>query len=295
VELSFSPGRIDPTNAAFLDSRKPLAGEFEFLGKKLIVVGNHFNSKGGDNPLFGRMQPPILFSEAQRLQQAQVVNDFVDSALALDPNANVLVIGDLNDFHFSAPLATVAGGVMTNLIDTLPAAEQYTYVFEGNSQVLDNFLVTANPLMTPWSFDIVHANAEFAPANRVTDHDPLVGRFCLDSTAPSLTVTASPNILWPANQKYTLVDFLVVVSDDADPNTVVTLVSVTSDEPDSGIWPGDKPHDIVIRNDRKILLRAERDPRGDGRVYTITYQAADACGNVTMTSATVSVPRRPPM
>ena len=27
-------------------------------GKKVFVIANHFNSKGGDEPLFGRFQPP---------------------------------------------------------------------------------------------------------------------------------------------------------------------------------------------------------------------------------------------
>lgn len=84
-ELSISPGRIDPTNAAFDDSRKPLAGEFTWNGRPLFVVANHWNSKGGDQPLFGQFQPPTLFSEAQRIQQAQAVNDFVDAVLVVDP------------------------------------------------------------------------------------------------------------------------------------------------------------------------------------------------------------------
>ncbi len=37
-QLSFSPGRIDPTNPAFNTSRKPLAGEFTFIGNKLFVI-----------------------------------------------------------------------------------------------------------------------------------------------------------------------------------------------------------------------------------------------------------------
>ena len=91
-ELSSSPGRIDPTNTAFNASRKPLAGEFTFNGHRLFVIANHFNSKGGDNPLFGRFQPPVFSSEVQRHQQAQIVNNFVDAILAIDPNANVVVL-----------------------------------------------------------------------------------------------------------------------------------------------------------------------------------------------------------
>ena len=51
TQLQYSPGRIDPTNAAFNDSRKPLAAEFTFNGRHLFVIANHFNSKGGDQPL----------------------------------------------------------------------------------------------------------------------------------------------------------------------------------------------------------------------------------------------------
>ena len=59
-QLLYSPGRLDPTNPAFSDSRKPLAGEFLFGNQRLFVVANHLNSKGGDTPLFGKVQPPVL-------------------------------------------------------------------------------------------------------------------------------------------------------------------------------------------------------------------------------------------
>ena len=49
------------------NSRKPLAAEFRYRGKPLFVIGNHFNSKGGDDPTFGRFQPPRRrSSEVQR-------------------------------------------------------------------------------------------------------------------------------------------------------------------------------------------------------------------------------------
>jgi hypothetical protein len=49
-------------------------------------------------------------------------------------------------------------------------------------------------------------------------------------------------------------------------------------------------NDIVIVDDTQFLLRAERSALGDGRVYTITYQVTDDCGNTTTASATVTVP-----
>ena len=61
--LSFSPGRVDPQDPAFVDTRKSLAGEFRLHGKKVFVIANHFSSKTADDPLFGRVQPPIRASE----------------------------------------------------------------------------------------------------------------------------------------------------------------------------------------------------------------------------------------
>jgi hypothetical protein len=181
VELNYSPVRIDPTNAAFTDSRKPLAAEFMFNGQKLIVVVNHFNSKGGDDALFGRYQPPVLASETQRIQQAQVVNDFIDSVLALDANARVIVAGDLNDFQFSNPLATLKGSpaVLTSMIESLPADEQYTYNYDGNAQVLDHILASAKLILEGALADIVHLNSEYPDATRYTDHDPVLVRFTI--------------------------------------------------------------------------------------------------------------------
>jgi uncharacterized protein len=180
-QLTFSPGRIDPTNTAFTTSRKPLAGEFMYNGHHVFVVANHFNSKGGDQPLFGRFQPPTRSSEVQRHQQAQIVHDFVASILALDSNADVVVLGDLNDFDFSETLTILrSDGALVELMDALPVNERYTYDFEGNSQSLDHILVSPHlNTSTAPDYDIVHVNAEFA--DQASDHDPQVARFTLPS------------------------------------------------------------------------------------------------------------------
>ena len=174
VRLSSSPGRIRPGDAAWTNTRKPLLGEFTFNGQKLFVIANHFSSKGGDQPLFGRNQPPVLGSETRRIQQAQIVNNFVDAILAADANANIVVLGDFNDFEFSTALTTLKGGVLTALIETLPAGERYSYVFDGNSQTLDHILLSGNLMSKPLEFDVVHVNSEFAV--QASDHDPQVVR-----------------------------------------------------------------------------------------------------------------------
>ena len=178
VQLVYSPGRIDPANPAWSASRKPLAAEFRYRGQTIFVIVNHFNSKGGDQPLFGRFQPPARPTEVQRHQQAQVVNDFVDQILAGFKNARIVVLGDINDFEFSRTVEILKGEVLTNLMDTLPKPERYSYVFEGNSQVLDQVLVSRKLDKRSTSYDVVHVNAEFF--DQASDHDPQVARFVLD-------------------------------------------------------------------------------------------------------------------
>lgn len=177
--LTLNPGRIDPTNSAFNSSRKPLAAEFTFQGEEVIVVNNHFNSKGGDEPLFGKNQPPYLESEAQRVEIANIVNGFVSDIKAKNEDANVVVLGDLNDFEFSAPLATLKGDDLTNLVETLPASERYTYNYQGNAQVLDHILVTNN-LAEEATLDIVNFNSPYMEEHgRASDHDALVAQLDL--------------------------------------------------------------------------------------------------------------------
>jgi predicted extracellular nuclease len=183
LQLTYSPGRIEPTNAAWSNSRKPLAGEFRYNGQTLFVIANHFNSKGGDDPLYGRFQPPVLNTEAQRREQAQVERDFITALLALDPQARVVALGDLNDFEFSPPLGILKGTDMTALVETLPPGERYTYVFDGNSQALDHTLVSPALLAQVVAYDILHVNAEYV--QRESDHDPQVTRFSLSGTSTS--------------------------------------------------------------------------------------------------------------
>lgn len=177
VTLSVSPGRIAPASEAWSDSRKPLVGEFRFHGKPVFVIGNHFASKGGDQPLHGRYQEPSRSSETKRVQQAAEVNTFVKSLLAADKSAQVVTLGDLNDFAFSPTMsALTAGKALKPLITTLPANEQYSYVYEGNSQTLDHILTS--PGIRRFDYDVVHINAEFA--DQASDHDPQIVRIKVD-------------------------------------------------------------------------------------------------------------------
>jgi len=169
VVFNFDIGRIDPGNSAFTNSRKPLVADFEVDGQQLVLISNHFNSKGGDAPLFGPDQPPERSSEVQRLQQAQAVASFVEGLLAINPSAHIVVMGDLNDFQFADSLGPLYEAGLVNLTHSLAEAERYTYNYQGNSQALDHMFVSSH-LAGLALYDVVHINAEFV--DQISDHDP---------------------------------------------------------------------------------------------------------------------------
>ncbi len=191
VSAAFGPSSPSP-------GREPLVGIFEIAGQQLTIVGNHLKSKRGDDPLFGVNQPPVRISEVQRKAQARVVRDFVNLILDADPEALVIVAGDMNDFEFGEPgegadhpLAILEGGPgevpLTNLVLQEKKAERFTFVFDGNSQVLDHILVSPAALQWLVGADILHFNASY-PAElgevadtplRASDHDPVEARFGL--------------------------------------------------------------------------------------------------------------------
>jgi predicted extracellular nuclease len=177
AHLVASPARIDPGSTAWTNSRVPLVGEFVWKGNTFFAIATHFSSKGGDDPLFGRFQPPTRSSEVARHQQAGEVRAFVDQVLAAEPDARVAVLGDLNDFDFSQTANILVGFGTTALTDlprTLPTNERYTYVFEGNSQVLDHILLSSRFVRDRFQYDVVHTNAEFH--DQISDHDAQVVR-----------------------------------------------------------------------------------------------------------------------
>ena len=111
-----------------------------------------------------------------------------------------------------------------------------------------------------------------------------------DTTPPEFTHSVTPAILWPPNHKMVLITTTWTVKDNCDQSPQVSLISITINEVNDVKGAGRTKDDIQIGNDGSIYLRAERSGAGIGRVYTITYQAADDSGNVTVRSAAVTVP-----
>ncbi len=111
-----------------------------------------------------------------------------------------------------------------------------------------------------------------------------------DTTPPEFTLSVTPDTLWPANHKMVLITPSWTASDICDASPEVSLVSITMNEGNDTKGDGHTTLNIQIGDDGSIYLRAERSGSGSGRIYTITYQAVDDSGNVTVARATVMVP-----
>ena len=206
LTLSANPGRIQPLDSAFANSRKPLAALFVFNGQRVLVIDNHFTSKGGSTSLFGAIQPPINGGADKRTRQAALVNAFIDKAQAAVPDARIAVVGDFNEFNFNPPLLTLTGAdtgtpVVSDLLNTLTPAARYTYVFQGNSQALDHAFVTPALKQALRQIDVVHVNAEFA--EQVSDHDPIRLQFALPDAQARVNCYLPNGRLFPGQGRAT--------------------------------------------------------------------------------------------
>lgn len=193
VEAAFGSSSPSP-------GREPIVGNFDVGGEVITIIGNHFKSKGGDDPLFGANWPPVRSTETQRKAQAEAVRRYVSSRLAEDPNSLIVVAGDLNDFQFGEPgegadhPASILEGFgdeipLTNIINLVRPQDRFTYLYEGNSQVLDHILISPALLRYHVGQNILHFNAGYpysladdpTTAHRSSDHDPVELRLLISN------------------------------------------------------------------------------------------------------------------
>jgi N-acetylneuraminic acid mutarotase len=109
----------------------------------------------------------------------------------------------------------------------------------------------------------------------------------IDKTPPVATLSFAPGVLWPPDGRMAPVTALLSTSDAGSGAVAVSGPVVTSNEAPQGVGP--REPDWVV-SDGKLLLRAERNPQGSGRIYTITYTVTDRAGNTRQVSGLVHVP-----
>ncbi|KAI8986194.1 DNase I-like protein [Trametes punicea] len=188
VTLTFNPGRIDPTNAAWDSSRKPLVAAWETpSGARFFTVNLHLIAKLGGSSTQGDARPPVNGGVEQRISQVQTITasalagpTFIKSLLALDPNASIIVGGDCNEYALTRAVFAPFDGLLTELDGAagVPPVERYTYLFDQNSEQLDHlFLSDAIVGRGELAVEHVHVN-NWAPAlsDRASDHDPSVAQ-----------------------------------------------------------------------------------------------------------------------
>ncbi len=174
ISLSHNPGRIWPNNPGFRNSRKALIAQFDYKGKPLFVIAVHFNSKGEDGALYGAIQPPPEPSLTRRVAQAKAVNDFVKRLLNEDNTAQIVVLGDINDFYWTESALILAGEELKNTAFSIPDCNRYSYIYEGNGQLMDQIFLSSSLYEKLIHFQVLHINTNQFELEAFSDHDPVI-------------------------------------------------------------------------------------------------------------------------
>ncbi len=179
-DLSVNPGRIFPLSEQFRNTRKSIVAQFEFMGEKVFLIGNHLNSKLGDSSFWGERQPPFIGSDEKRHASATLLSQFVRIInLRNDQKANVIVLGDMNaEYNERSMLALENNGELTNLMfqdDLTSPEDRYTHNYNGQSSAIDFIFASKNLMLKKPQLEPIHINSDFM--GRLSDHDPVVSQY----------------------------------------------------------------------------------------------------------------------
>ena len=221
---------------------RPDATVYEF-----VVIVNHLRSLIGieENTAAGRRV------RAKRAAQAEFLAAYVQSRQVADPTERIILVGDFNAFEFNDGFVDVMGTIkgtpapatevveptddlvnpnLTNLIETLPADQRYTYVFDGNAQAIDHALVNAAMLPSVSRFVVAHLDADypniyysdFTRPERLADHDATLAYFDL---TPLPRISIGDTSATEGNAGTTVMTFTVSLS---APSTSTVTVNYTT-------------------------------------------------------------------
>jgi predicted extracellular nuclease len=202
VGFLYKPASVTPVgNNAVLDNvfpfdtntRPPIAQAFEenATGKRVIVVVNHFKSKGSacdGDPDLGDGQGNCNLT---RVEAANRLLEWLGTDPTGTGNEKVLILGDLNAYAKEDPIGVLENAGYSNLVARFLGSGAYSYVFAGESGYLDHALASAALLpfvsgVAEWHINAdepvaLDYNTEFnqpllyhPDSYRSSDHDPVV-------------------------------------------------------------------------------------------------------------------------
>ncbi len=280
-------------------------------GFPVTVIVNHLRSLNGiDSPVDGNRV------RTKRRAQAEFLANLIQARQLADPAERIISVGDYNAFQVNDGYVDVIGTIkgtpapfdevvlasgdlvdpdLTDLVDLIFPHERYSFVFDGNAQVLDHILVNGAAKSRLNRFHYARVNADFPESfrndptrpERISDHDIPVAYFQLPLVITGASVDKP--VLWPPNHKLVLVKVDYDVANNC--GLVFCKLDVTSNEPASGTGSGDTAPDWIVLGPHHVYLRAERAGNGNGRVYTITITCKDLNGNTATETVTVTVPK----
>lgn len=220
VQLGKDTTYLRPDNnvAEFLNDRPPLVlrGTATKGAQNLpfTLVVNHLRSLNGIDDESSLSAGPRV--RAKRAAQANFLAQLVQDELTANPASRIVLVGDFNAFQVNdgyvdvinailgspAPATQVATATtdpaypnLTNVINLLPAAERYSYVFGGSHQALDHVLLNPAARAHFTGGGYARLNADFpetlygdgAVVERFSDHDPA---YAFLTTAANVTAQA---------------------------------------------------------------------------------------------------------
>jgi uncharacterized repeat protein (TIGR01451 family) len=145
----------------------------------VYAIVNHFTSPDRGGPL----------AQSLRIKEAEWNAHLVDRILAANPEAFLILLGNLNEHYDSVPLRMLTEGEnsarrLLNAAQALPPGDRYSVVSQGVSQLLDHILVTPELAVRQVRMDVLHINADYPPADpsqtslyHSSGHDPIVAFF----------------------------------------------------------------------------------------------------------------------
>lgn len=268
-----------PANGdTYLNSRKPLVGVFTFNGETITLIDVHNTSRIGSDALFGMNQPAVNAGDDRRVEQTSFIKTYIEGLVASNPAAKVMVMGDFNAFQFETSVTQLeSGGAVTNLANLLPVNERFSYIFDGNSQLIDHMLASPG-LYAGAQFDVVHVNSHQAVVNQTSDHDGSVARFFFN--AP-VVANADAGSVFENSQ--TTIDVLANDT-DASPGDTKTLIEVSATSLGGSVSIVGGKAVYVANADSFDLLKT-----GQSVVDTFTYKVRDGAGAVSTGTVSVTV------